>query len=698
MSLSSTASGRETKVASFARAASPRARFRLPAQAALAALVFCVLAPLLAFSAFLVDAYARAERERFARDAEQIARQAALVIDAELRGALALLRGLANSTSLREGDLARFHDEATRLVSGAGEVVVLRELGPRQLLNTERAFGPELPAPPPIPAEDAAALRAGRAVVGGVYRSPLGGEPRVALALPVPAPGGGEPRVLAVTLPTARLRDVLVPAVPAGWVVGVGDRAGTYVTRSLRHEDVSGRPALPEYIALARGPSGSFRAENFEGVRLLAGYRWSDLSGWLIAANIPETEVEAPLARAFRLFWIAGVAALALSLALALVVGRSLAASAGRLAARAAGLGRGERTGPIGSRVAEFAVIDAALTEAADRIDERERALEGRRRELEAVLDTVPAAVSFTYDPEAREVIRNPFGAALYRAPLREKDVALAGRGFRLLSKDRELEHDEVPLRRAARGERVIDEELTVVFDDGTQRTILSNAAPLEDERGRRIGAVAVSLDITERKRVEEQRRVLADELDHRVKNALATVQALASQTARTTNDLSEFRTAFSARLGALAATHDLLRASAWEGVELGRILDAELAPYTTPGDGRVRLAGPRVVVAPALVTPLGMVAHELATNAAKYGALKGAGGALEVAWAMDGDAVVLDWRERAAAPVETPSGTGFGTRLIERIVTRELKGSWSADFAPPGLEVRLRVPLRARD
>jgi two-component sensor histidine kinase/PAS domain-containing protein len=698
MTLSSTASGEDTTVASSAPAPSQRARLRLPTQVALAALVFCVLAPLLAFSAFLVDAYARAERDRFARDAEQIARQAALVIDAELRGALALLRGLANSTSLRQEDLARFHDEATRLVAGQSEVVVLRELGPRQLLNTERAFGPELPPAPPIGPEDAAALRAGRPIVGGVYLSPIGGEPRVALALPVPAPGGGDPRVLAVTLPTGRLRDVLVPAVPPGWVVGVGDRAGNYVTRSLRHEDVSGRPALPEYIALARGPSGSFRAMNFEGLRLLAGYRWSELSGWLIAANIPESEVEAPLARAFRLFWIAGLAALALSLALALVVGRSLAASAGRLAARAAGLGRGERIGPIGPRVAEFAVIDAALTEAADRIDERERALEGRRRELETVLDTVPAAVSFTYDPDAREVIRNPFGAALYRAPLHQKGIALGGGEFRLLSKDRELGPDEVPLRRAARGERVVDEELTVAFSDGAQRTILSNAAPLEDERGRRIGAVAVSLDITERKRVEEQRRVLADELDHRVKNALATVQALASQTARSTNDLAEFRRAFSARLAALAATHDLLRASAWEGVELGRILDAELAPYATPGDGRVRLAGPPVVIPPALVTPLGMVAHELTTNAAKYGGLAGPGGSLEVAWSLDGDEVVIDWRERGGAPVEAPSRTGFGTRLIERIVTRELKGEWRADFSATGLAVSLRVPLRARD
>jgi hypothetical protein len=189
---------------------------RLSTQAYLLCLVAAVVLPLLAFAGFLLTRYAATEQARFERDALQNARQVALVIDGELAGLVALLKGLASSSALERGDLAAFHAEAKRLVGERNEVVVLREFGPRQLLNTQRPFGAELPPAVALSPAEQAAFAAGRPLVSDVYRSPLSGEPRIAVALPI-LRSEAPPYVLALTVPTTRIRDALMPAVrPAG--------------------------------------------------------------------------------------------------------------------------------------------------------------------------------------------------------------------------------------------------------------------------------------------------------------------------------------------------------------------------------------------------------------------------------------------------------------------------------------------------
>src|SRR5262249_13194556 len=149
-------------------------------------------------------------------------------------------------------------------------------------------------------------------LVSNVYLSPLSGEPRIAVALPVP--GEGSPtHVLAITVPTTRVRDALVPAVPVGWIATVADRNGTVVTRSALHEEVSGKPGRPDFLAQATGRAGTFSSTAFEGTRVLAGYQRSDFSEWLIGANIPEAIVAAPLWRSMLALGLMGAGAIALS-------------------------------------------------------------------------------------------------------------------------------------------------------------------------------------------------------------------------------------------------------------------------------------------------------------------------------------------------------------------------------------------------
>jgi hypothetical protein len=184
-------------------------------------LVAAVVVPLLAFATFLLAWYVAMERARFERDAIQIARQTALVVDGQLGDLVGLLRGLAASSALADGDLARFHTEATRLVEGSDSIVVLRDFGSRQYVNTQRAFGADLPPAPPLSTKDVAAFSEGRSVVSGVYKSPISGEARIAVAVPIVV--NGTPKyVLAVTVPTSHVYATLVPAVPSGWSGGVG--------------------------------------------------------------------------------------------------------------------------------------------------------------------------------------------------------------------------------------------------------------------------------------------------------------------------------------------------------------------------------------------------------------------------------------------------------------------------------------------
>jgi two-component sensor histidine kinase len=198
-------------------------------------------------------------------------------------------------------------------------------------------------------------------------------------------------------------------------------------------------------------------------------------------------------------------------------------------------------------------------------------------------------------------------------------------------------------------------------------------------------------------KHSQDRQALLNRELHHRVKNNLATVQAVVGSAARSAGSLDAFRDALSSRLASLGKTHDLLVDRGWAGASLEAILRNELQPYDEAGTARVALSGPPIELAPDTVLALGMLAHELATNAAKYGALSVPTGCLQVAWSIEmrGDErwMRLEWVETRGPAVEPPARQGFGSKLLERI-SGQLGGTVSRVFAPGGLRLDLRVPL----
>jgi two-component sensor histidine kinase len=217
-----------------------------------------------------------------------------------------------------------------------------------------------------------------------------------------------------------------------------------------------------------------------------------------------------------------------------------------------------------------------------------------------------------------------------------------------------------------------------------------------DDDRPHRfVGAV---VNVTDRKRAELHLRLLVNELNHRVKNSLATIQAIAAQSFNSQRSLDQAQEAFSSRIVALAEAHDLLTRENWEGAELHEVAARVAALHG--GAGRFELSGPSIRLSPKTALSLSMALHELATNAMKYGALSTPEGRIRVAWDLvpDPGAARLDltWSERGGPPVSPPTERGFGSRLIERGLAAELSGSAAIDFHPDGVVCRIRALLEA--
>lgn len=232
--------------------------------------------------------------------------------------------------------------------------------------------------------------------------------------------------------------------------------------------------------------------------------------------------------------------------------------------------------------------------------------------------------------------------------------------------------------------------ECRIIRRDGSERWFHNLGNVLRDADGVPVRVVGIAQDITDRKRAERRLKLLAREVDHRAKNMLALVQAMVRMTRAGT--VPDFTRAVTGRIGALARAHTLLAQNRWEGADLQRLVSEELAPYA--GDrSRARIAGPPVALLPGTAQSLAMVVHELATNAAKHGALSASRGQVAVEWSWAGRQVVLRWAEQGGPAVSPPAQHGLGTGLIERTVRDQLDGSICFAWHPGGLVCEIAIP-----
>lgn len=272
------------------------------------------------------------------------------------------------------------------------------------------------------------------------------------------------------------------------------------------------------------------------------------------------------------------------------------------------------------------------------------------------------------------------------------KPEEVIGKPVTMLSRPGHENEETAIIERIRRGERIDHYETVRVRKDGTLLDISLTVSPIRDAAGKIVGASKIARDITERKQAEAQISFLARETEHRTKNILATVQA-AVQLSQA-ESVPEFKKAIEGRIQALANVHRLFVESRWVGAELHELVSEELAPYSR-GDGtRVKIEGPKLLLEPNTAQTLAVVCHELATNAAKYGALSAGDGRIAVAWSSATDGrLVLTWTETGGPPVSVPTHEGFGTRVIGGLV-RQNRGDMRFDWRPAGLVCEISISL----
>src|SRR5262245_39495240 len=300
---------------------------------------------------------------------------------------------------------------------------------------------------------------------------------------------------------------------------------------------------------------------------------------------------------------------------------------------------------------------------------------------------------SYAYDTDTEIMQVSEGYAALHGFP--EGTIEI-GRSECLVSVHRDdIEHVEQVRSmafQACRREYCV--EYRIIRASGEVRWVETRCFITYNGSGQPHRVVGVSIDITERKRVEEQQRILVAELDHRVKNVLATVSAIVTQTLDTRSSVADFVTALDRRIKSLARTHESLSQSRWSGVSLAEIARRELAPYAA---GNVQIGGPSVTLRAEAAQVMAMVLHELATNAAKYGAFSERNGRVSLRWRRlrngSSGRLAIEWKEIGGPQVLPPSQRGYGAAVIGEIIPFELNGKSDLTFAGDGVRCRMEIP-----
>lgn len=339
-------------------------------------------------------------------------------------------------------------------------------------------------------------------------------------------------------------------------------------------------------------------------------------------------------------------------------------------------------------------ILNGGLLARARIVQEDNRRLETERNRLVEMFMQAPGFVAILSGPDHVFQMHNDAYArivgrqGIIGKPIREALPDIVGQGFYELL-------DTV----FATGEPYEGKGATITLrPDGAQQgsTLYLDFIyqPIRDASGKVVGIFVQGHDVTESVLAAQRQRLMIDELNHRVKNTLATIQSIAMQTARSHEDPKTFAQSFQARLMSLSHTHDLLTRSHWEGADLRAVLEHETAAH---GANRIVLNGPPLALSPAAALSLGMIFHELATNAAKYGALSRPGGRVFVDWTIANQSnrvLTVVWRETGGPPVAPPTRKGFGSRLIERNVRHDLAGEAKLGYARDGFTADLSVPL----
>jgi PAS domain S-box-containing protein len=343
-----------------------------------------------------------------------------------------------------------------------------------------------------------------------------------------------------------------------------------------------------------------------------------------------------------------------------------------------------------------LAALIAKITRDIRERDRAEHALAEHNMQR-ALAERAALVGSFAYDADTERMEISPGYAAIHGLPEEAAEVARGEWLVRLHPED--AERLQV-LRGQAFSERrpEYNADYRILRSNGEVRWIDARSFISYSEDGRAQRVIGVNIDITERKHAEEHRKFLNAELNHRVKNALATVSAVVSHTLQGRSSIADFVEALEGRIRSMATTHELLSARQWQGLPLLDLVRRELAPYATSNNTEIN--GPEVLLEPKAGQAIAMVLHELVTNAAKYGALSAAGGHVSVRWMHRPNEhtqgrLCIHWQERGGPNVLTQIRSGYGTSVIRDMIPYSLRGTVDLVHARDGVRCKLEIPDR---
>jgi two-component sensor histidine kinase/CheY-like chemotaxis protein len=464
-----------------------------------------------------------------------------------------------------------------------------------------------------------------------------------------------------------------------------------------RYPPVANIPAplpasAPLMQAIAKGDSGVFSAvSTLDGVDRVYGFsRVGDYPVY-VSFGVGRAEIMAPWWNDLVWHGIVALSAAALLSGISLLALRQTRRLAGAMASWR------DTAGRLRAEVDRREKAEDLAAEKQRLLVELGAATAQRRAILDSMLEGVVA-----YGPDGRVIYCNDASRQILgledgAAPALER-MAREGRISAL--DGTVLDEAAAPVARLLGGETLAQQDLRLSLDDGAAPIVCRfTGAPITDEREHAVGGVLTFADVTEEKTNEERRRLLANELDHRVRNMLATINAMIRLSSHGARDKAALVETLSGRIGAMTRTHNLLTRNSWRGALLREVVADEVQPYASP-DRLVLRGRDAVVLPPQDAVDFALVIHELATNAAKYGAWSGVDGRVEVSWSLEKlgvpavNVVNVLWREQGGPPVSPPERTGFGTTLIRSAFQAEGAGV-ELHYEPDGVACTIRVPLR---
>jgi two-component sensor histidine kinase len=613
-------------------------------------------------------------------------------IELRLANVIEDLAILARSPSLRERNFAEFREhavEAVQLIGGIGIVVCDRE--GYELVNTRLPQGSALPRRTDFETMKRV-LETGKVQVSDLNRAQSDRQAYIAIEAPVWI--DGEIRyVVALGLSPAYLSELMETYVPKRHIASIADRKGMLIARRPTDTgaDLVGVPVIPE-IRAHIGEASAFwiKANSRSGASTFLSLLRSDQTGWTVSMSIPRRDVGGVFRRANVGFALLPIAALFASLAGALfVTNRFLKALTG-LERHVVELATRRRILPEPGPVAEVNRMESVLHRVGIAISEAEDAVERERSLLRATVETMPIGVLLVTADGRISIVNRKLSSL---ASIDESEPVDAHGQFSYLFPDGSpYPPVKLPIIRALReGLTIEGEEVLHVAEDGAPRHEVLNAAPVRDDGGAIIAAVLACYDVTDVRTALRRQQILLDEINHRVKNTLATVQSIARLSMASASTVKDYATSLEQRLIALSGAYNLLTENHWEGADLRSIVERTLAPFAAVD--RIRLSGRRLIVDPKLTLAMAAAIQELSTNAAKYGSLSTQAGELDVTWSRQRDGVIdFAWVERGGPKVEPPARRGFGTRLIRDILAAESGWEVTLDYAPEGLRCAIRI------